>query len=114
MTLAVAAVIYIAGLYIDNCTVVVVFAAAGENVISLCVAIVGVEADLASGINRRVRENTPLIFHFIRTVQKTSYSNLTNAIKGSRLCDAFFILASSDHKITLLLVPAALLSLEIV
>ena len=61
MALAVTAVVYIAGLYINDRAVVVVLAAAGKDVIGLSVALVRVEADLASGIHRRMPEYTSLI-----------------------------------------------------
>jgi hypothetical protein len=103
MTFAVTAVIYIAGLYIDDRPVVIVFAASGKDIISLCVAFVGMKTDLASGINGRVSEDTSLVLHLFRTVQKASYSDLSDSVKGCRLGDAFLIFASAYHAITLLL-----------
>lgn len=81
MALAIAAVVYIAGLYVNDRAVVVVLAASGEDVVCLRVALVSVEADLTSGIHGRVAEYTSLIFHFFRTVQKASHSDLTDAVK---------------------------------
>ena len=85
MALAVTAIVYIAGLYINDRSVVVVLAAAGKDVIGLSIALVRVEADLASGIHRRMPEYTSLILHFLRSVQKASHSDLTDAVKGRRM-----------------------------
>ena len=114
MALAIAAVVYIAGLYINDRAVVVVLAAAGKDVIGLSVALVRVEADLASGIHRRMPEYTSLILHFLRSVQKASHSDLTDTVKGRRLPDADLIVASSNHDLPSCKLCALLLSLDIV
>ena len=61
MALSITAVVHIAGLYVNDRAVVVVLAASGEDVVGLRVALVRVQADLASGIHGRVTEYAPLV-----------------------------------------------------
>ena len=99
MALSITAVVHIAGLYVNDRAVVVVLAASGEDVLVLRVALMRVQADLASGIHGRVTEYAPLVLHFLRSVQKASHSDLANTVKGRRFPDADLIITSSDHNL---------------
>ena len=73
------------------------------TIVGVVLSFVGMKTDLASGINGRVPEDTSLVLHLVRTVQKAPYSDFSDSVKGCRLGDAFLIFASAYHAITLLL-----------